>query len=304
MSEEILQTGSIVHRDEPLPPTYSHRHAWVTCGLCREKRIGHLPTGKKDRATWTGLCVPCSGVHRRSRSQDETHATGTIIHWGERDPAKPLERVAITCHQCHHKSFTHIQSIKHAKWSGLCGKCIEQRGSHLKFTHDERFESGTIIHWGEPDPKAPDKRLMVSCGHCGGKRSITRVAASILKHDGGSWRCRQCHNDALRAHFAIQRGSNSGGVKPQRARGRESGALGFDHDRFMSDLESHVTALSKTISAWNITQKAVAERFQLDGEDISADGVRKRLALCGVTQKWREFVESVIRAEPEIKSII
>jgi len=81
---------------------------------------------------------------------------------------------------------------------------------------------------------------------------------------------------------------------PQRARGRESGTLGFDHNRFMSDLKSNVMALSKTMPAWNITQKAVAERFQLNGEDIGADGVRKRLALCGVTQKWREFVETVI----------
>jgi len=218
-----------------------------------------------------------------------------MIHWNERDPEDSWNRVAITCHSCHRKSFTHINSIKHSNWSGLCGACIEQRGSHLKFTHDLRFESGTIIHWGEPDPKAPTKRLMVTCGKCGEKRSITRCAASILKHDNGAWHCRQCHASELRAHFASQREqSREVKLKPQKARGRERGAVIFDRDDFLSKVNQSIAELHKTARARSITREAVAEKLQLQGVNVGAMGVKKRLMLCGITLEWRDFVEAAL----------
>jgi hypothetical protein len=236
---------------------------------------------------------------RLRRSQDETHATGTSIHWGERDPDDRWNRVAITCHGCHRKSFTHINSIKHEKWSGLCGECIEQRGSHLKFTHDERFESGTIIHWGEPDPKAPDKRLMVTCGHCGGKRSITRVAASILKHDGGSWKCRQCHNASLRAHFTGQREGlasskqtkDGGQPLPKGKRGRTAKPV----DEFLADVKEVIRELFIELrSDREITLPVATARLQLRDQDFSEDVVRMRVKR-KTGLKWEEFVKSVLK---------
>jgi hypothetical protein len=292
-----LPTGSFVHWDEPVLVADDGRHAWVTCGICRQKRIASVPTGK-DRLTWTGFCVPCSGVYRRKRSQDETHVTGTIIHWGERDPADPHNRVLITCHRCRGKSFTHTQSIKHVRWSGLCGECIEERGSPRKFTHDEQFDGGTIIHWGEPDPAAPSTRLMATCGQCRHKRSITRVTASTLKRHNGAWRCRRCHNDSLRSHFASQRQAPEGSQQPAqkaRARGRVRGVKYINPQSSRAALESAIKRLwAQSQSISSITFPAVAGVFQAAGERIGPDAVRKRFNDCGTGQKWRDFVVSVI----------
>jgi len=236
----------------------------------------------------TAIAIPKT---RLRRSQDETHATtGTIIHWGERDPANRWERVAITCHQCRRKSFTHTQSIKHVRWSGLCRECIELRGSPRKLIHDEHFENGTIIHYGEPDPKAPDKRVMVTCEECKEKRSMTRVAASRLKHDGGSWHCRKCHGSALRAHFASLRQAPANQPQPPVKRGPTPKPV----DKFMADAREVIIEIRNEFrSDRSVTLPIATARLQIRKHDVSEDGVRMKVKRkTGLT--WERFVESVL----------
>jgi hypothetical protein len=96
---------------------------------------------------------------RLKRQGDERLSSGSIIHWGERDPLN-VTRAAITCGRCGQKRLATIQrGANKARWTGLCASCS---GLQLE---DEVLSSGSVIHWGERD-KADCTRIKVTCGLC------------------------------------------------------------------------------------------------------------------------------------------
>lgn len=121
------------------------------------------------------------------KTGDESHPSDTIIHWSERDPKDPRRKVAITCHQCHEKSYLWRGTIGHPRWSGLCSGCIQQRGGGAsKFTHDEELTWGTI-HWGERDPNDPSL-VKVTCKKCDAPRFV-RITVGA---EGRTGACPDC----------------------------------------------------------------------------------------------------------------
>ncbi|MDQ3687530.1 MAG: hypothetical protein M3430_18295 [Acidobacteriota bacterium] len=168
-TDETMSTGSIIHwaeRDKERVP--------ITCGVCAVKRPVRIRRGER-RLRFTGLCFDCS---HPKHTEEETHHSGTIIHWAARDSTDPNNknhRITITCHGCKRKSFNWAQSIRHPDWSGLCHNCIRHRVRPKKYFHDAVLPSGSIIHWGERD-SSNSNRVAVTCGVCGRKRLIFRQA--------------------------------------------------------------------------------------------------------------------------------
>src|SRR4051794_21212634 len=80
-------------------------------------------------------CQKCSDVRRRATTLaprassvrgDETHASGSVIHWDERDPENPHWRMVVTCFKCSHDRFVPKPTIRSGHWSGRCQDCIEK----------------------------------------------------------------------------------------------------------------------------------------------------------------------------------
>lgn len=61
------------------------------------------------------------------READEALPSGTIIHWGERDPQ--TRRVPVTCGKCQQKRSAAIRPHQEKRqWTGLCPSCAQKRG--------------------------------------------------------------------------------------------------------------------------------------------------------------------------------
>lgn len=148
-ADEKLPSGSIIHWTE----RERSRGVPVTCGGCGKKRFMLSPT----REARTGLCIPCG---RRRHTSDKQLASGSIVHWAERDPDNS-RRTMITCGGCGLKRFACPTK------TGLCWSC-HRSASRVK-VEDEKLPSNSIIHWGERNP-SNRKRAMITCGGCGVKR--------------------------------------------------------------------------------------------------------------------------------------
>ena len=57
--------------------------------------------------------------------RDESHPSGAIIHWAEREPT--TRRVMVTCGKCGQKRFAEINSLKGKLWKGFCKSCADKR---------------------------------------------------------------------------------------------------------------------------------------------------------------------------------
>src|SRR5947209_4728817 len=183
--DEILLSDSTIHWSER-----NGRRVPVTCGKCGEKRVINLPRGKK-RLSLTGFCSKC----RNGRAGDEKHSSGTIIHWGERDPENK-QKVRITCHHCKSRErFVWTTSARDPNWRGQCDDCNHQRGRPKKFFKEEKLPNGSIFHWTERDPDN-FRRVPVTCGKCAEKRVVligTRWRGTGLCHKCAS--PKTFHND-------------------------------------------------------------------------------------------------------------
>jgi hypothetical protein len=150
---------------------------------------------------------------QRKLRQEETHHSGTVIHWGERDPDSPGFRVAITCYHCRHKSFTYIHNTKRLSWTGLCHNCVRSgtrhHGEHRTLNSDQQLSTGSIVHWLERysipvnGPERVRSYVPVTCGKCMVKRPV--IQSSISEHFSGYHRkCNKKHiNDLTLASGSI-----------------------------------------------------------------------------------------------------
>jgi hypothetical protein len=80
---------------------------------------------------------------------DETLPSGSIIHWGERDPQSP-NRAPVTCRVCGNKRMTTIQKRK--GWTGIC---FEHRGAASLL---EIIETATLNSNGQKNGGAEKKQ--------------------------------------------------------------------------------------------------------------------------------------------------
>lgn len=160
-NDEYLPSGSVIHWGERDPNNVSR--AAVTCGRCRQKRVVTIQRGM-NKTRWTGLCASCVGL----QNQNEELSSGSIIHWGERDPNN-LARVMVTCSLCKQRRFAKPKRRKLHSWLGICPQCI---GKHLQKSQDEVLPSGSVIHWSERNSDDP-RGAPVTCGICGEKRLTT-----------------------------------------------------------------------------------------------------------------------------------
>lgn len=181
---EVLLNGSVVHWGECDPADPSRRRRKVACGRCGEDRFARPFAQSKSHPRWSGFCTRCSYASGRKHG-DELHASGTIIHWNERDPEAPAERTKITCHYCGRNVFDSIKGIRGPRWSGRCFECRQTAAR----TGDESLPSGSIIHWGETDSAHPRARG-VTCGRCGERRVV--IIPSGVKLEKFSGFCEKC----------------------------------------------------------------------------------------------------------------
>ncbi len=165
-NDERLPSGTIIHWAERDP--LNQARCYVTCGKCGKRRLTSPPKGERKKGR-TLYCIACA---RGTRTDDVEHKTGTIIHWGDRDP-NDRHKVKVTCYQCKKRSFIWDRHVGSPKWSGLCSGCHDDRRHLRKLNEDEKLEPwGSIIHWGERDSSS-ERRAMVTCGQCGEKRMTT-----------------------------------------------------------------------------------------------------------------------------------
>jgi hypothetical protein len=170
--DEYLPSGSVIHWGQR-DPTNRNRVV-VTCCKCKQARM----TTIQRKPSWTGACRGCRKYGRKA--QDERLPSGSIIHWGQRDPNNYM-RVMVTCGACHRKQMKLVQF--RPRWTGKCKHCVFRRQD------EQQLLSGSIIHWGERDPN--DARLvMVTCGRCKQKRLTTPGRGKMLQKWSGF--CLKC----------------------------------------------------------------------------------------------------------------
>lgn len=152
LSETNLDPAVTVHADEPVPSeTGQRRHVWVTC-KCGEKRLASFPTGKEERAKWTGLCRSCAqvkelpdGLKARRDSQNPS--------WGW-----------VTCPvggpDCEGERYIRLADLDATR------RCVPCYGlSRRTLTGTRRHKSGAIIDYDRPDPDSKRKRFMFTCAN-------------------------------------------------------------------------------------------------------------------------------------------
>ena len=277
LDDMTLPNGSVIH--------YSRREGKrvpVTCGRCRTLRVVNCDNAKLK----TGFCTNC----KTRRIEDVMHRSGTIVHWGIREQNETYYkgRVLITCHACRQQSFFNRATVDKDGWSSLCTTCSKQRYPLNKYTRDERLPTGSVIHWGDRDPEH-SLRVRVTCGKCAESRYV-RPATGAKARSRWTGFCPKHYLDFISGSFYEQ-------SRP-RKRGPKSGNFRFDRSKFLAAVGAVVISLRKKgNSIHRITRDAVAEQFQLQGEDLSGVAIKVRLKECGVTVKWREYVESVLQSK-------
>jgi transcription elongation factor Elf1 len=156
-----LPRGSVIYWAERDP-----NNPWqvkVTCGGCGRPRFTKPQLGHKERP-WTGFCREC-GYYGMRKVDDEPLTTGSVIHWGERDPNN-RKLAPVTCGGCGVKRVVRLPLYEDRReYTGFCVSC-----GHTQHFEDQPLPNGSIIHWTERHPDKPHKILMVTCGGCGLKR--------------------------------------------------------------------------------------------------------------------------------------
>jgi transcription elongation factor Elf1 len=122
--DEKLPSGSIIHWGETRDPN-NRRRLMITCGGCGIKRLTSFARRKDANLSYTGLCRSCT---KRMYSRDEKISFGSIIHWGERDPAD-ANRAMVTCGLCGKKRMTFVRHGDYARnWTGYCKEHLKGSG--------------------------------------------------------------------------------------------------------------------------------------------------------------------------------
>jgi hypothetical protein len=174
---------------------------FVICGVCAKGRFTSIPHNLKAQDAWTGYHLKCSGLSRRKRG-DETHSSGTIIHWDERDPNDPHWRIAITCHYCKQKSFAPKASINNPTWRGFCSPCIERYGIPLeRRTLKGRYTNphGAIIDYDAPHDTG---RAVVYCPNFSICGNAEQKRVDAHNQDKQPFYCAPCGTAAASARLA------------------------------------------------------------------------------------------------------
>jgi hypothetical protein len=278
---QTLDNGSIIHWLER-----QRKRIPVTCGKCGKKRL--VFDGKCGEPTFTGLCHEC-GVNKRT--SDEGHHSGAIIHWAERqgNHTQGNLKIAFTCSQCSEKNFSSPLIFKYPHWRGLCPNCIRFRGGLKKYSQDEMLTSGTIIHFGTPDPNN-HKNVLVTCV-CGDTRSISRSVALLLHREQQS-RTGYCeeHSRNSGAVYTLlmnraqqcELESNSQKINvgtEKRGPGRPLEDRTHEHEQLKVRYENVILKLGRELPQHKIKRPAIAAEYASRGERIDLSTVTKRVQL-------------------------
>lgn len=294
MGDEVLPSGAVVHWDDR-----DGRRIAVTCGECGEKSYtSSVELGHSARKTWR--CHACATGKRRG---DETHRSGTVIHWSVRPPDDPWH-ISITCHRCGEDSFIRAHTIRDDRWNGLCSACVKRFGMPhpRKRYEDQPFPSGSVVLWSRRDECRRDGQLVevwVRCGICGGENLFHR---SSVKTDDFEGYCPGQHSRAEIVRMFQARAQNgSAGAVEKRRRGRQAGDTLLDYAEFVANVQACVMdewrAVGNTGAA--VKQQAVLARYhnRCRGDRIAVSTLNSRLVTAGYDVKWPVFVELTVKGQ-------
>jgi hypothetical protein len=244
------------------------------------------------------MCIGCVNVQQW---EDTRLPSGSIVHWGERDPEN-VNQVMVTCGRCQQKRMTTAARGKYLKnWTGFCLKCKDN--PYNRKTYDEILPSGSIIHWGERDAGS-FTRLMVTCGLC--KRKRMTIVRRGKRRDAWTGFCKEHQGWAGLSELVskLSRSQNADLTsinQPKRSRGRQPGKKLLDEKQLLADVKTFIMQVwNESQSVRAITLKAVAAKFHLRGERIGEAGVKRRIERAGFAMAWPAFVESALRERGEL----
>lgn len=186
--DETLPSGTIAHWPVRDPSDPKHKIG-ITCHGCSQQKFAQRVQVRDPN--WSGLCHDCvlQRVNPKRFIHDVKLPTGSVIHWGERDPSD-RKKVMVTCGKCKQKRLMRPDGRNR---TGLCLKCGEGKRKYLRKVLDQVLPSGSVIHWGERDQTK--KRVAVRCGACGKEHQATASAARKPKFRGLHREC--YHNGGL-----------------------------------------------------------------------------------------------------------
>jgi hypothetical protein len=233
--EEPHDSGTVIHWSErdPNDPTRTA----ITCHRCGKKCFDLIKI--ISTSNWSGRCFECRQTVERT--QDELLPSGSIIHWGKRDPENP-NRYGVTCGVCKGTRSTQIKrGTDLSKWAAFCVKCT---GLRRRKHGDEKHLSGSIIHWNNRDPEDPHWRIGITCHRC-----VQDSYVHKQNTRSSTWRglCSNCLGEV-------------GLPNPRRLTGRQalnSGAVVDWDDRDPKDLHRRMVECPNFSSCHNKEYKAI-----------------------------------------------
>jgi hypothetical protein len=301
--DEVLSSKSVIHWSESAARSIS-----VTCGNCKRKRTLVKFEGGP------GLCPRCA---RGTPGSDETHASGSIIHWTERNP-DDQSQVLITCYRCGEDKFVSHTTTWRDDWSGYCEQCRRETAGGRKRLGDEPLITGSIIHWSERDPQN-HQRVSVICGLCGERRFTEPPHGKmVLAKWSGFCGKRNKHFQLLQGRS--DNGQKNGGVEKREATNSQR------HDAWLLD------AVEGLIDLWKIEKQKIHSTREKRlttlsevnlapylGQHVGANKIlkqhtRRRLTSCSVSlmfsgdgswfQSFKETVVDHFEADTSAEKIV
>jgi hypothetical protein len=110
--------------------------------------------------------------------------------------------------------------------------------------------------------------------------------------------CLEHFYDRLRS---FKDGAQENGQGEKKRRGRKAGDKYLDEEKSLSDIKDFIVDVWKEAQVLDeVTQKAVAARFQRRGEKIGEKAVKRRLERAGIATPWAEFRQSVLKERGEL----
>lgn len=293
--DEVLASGAVVHWDDR-----DGRRIAVTCGECGEKSYtSSVEIGHSARKNWR--CHACGTGKRRG---NETHSSGTVIHWSVRPPRDPWN-VSITCYKCGADRFIRVRTVRAPEWNGQCSDCYRKFGppNPRKRYEDELKPSDSVVLWSRRDECKRDGQLLevwVRCGICGAENLFHRQSVKPADFEGY---CQNKHSRAeiLKMFQALARGGNghAGVTVEKRPRGRQAGDTLLDYDEFVAIVRECVMEEWQAVgnTTTEVKQQLVLARYhnKCRGDRIAASTFKSRLVTAGYNVKWPKFVELTVK---------
>ncbi len=289
-SDEHLSTGSIIHWGQRDPSNCMR--VTVTCGRCKQKRMTTPQLSKED---WSGFCLRCVGIEL---CDDEHLSTGSIIHWGQRDP-EDVKRMLVTCGRCQQQRWTTPTPGKgKAKWLGFCQQC---KGLDKKKAFVECLPSGSIIYWAERDPKDAS-RITVTCGLCGRKRTLPVQQHKSRRNWTGYCKEHTTAGGLIKLAQQLQQAPSSGAQKNDNG-GKHGGGRPPStnkHSRLEATKDVVCQIWDESKSDASVTYEAIASRLQLRDDNVGSKGVAQRLARAGYKGDRPEVVMLILKERSKL----